>query len=57
VLETDAPDMPLAGYQGQRNTPERLPMILSMLAELRQVSEHSLAAATTANCQRVFHLS
>lgn len=56
VLETDAPDMPLAGYQGQRNTPERLPIILSMLAELRQVTEQSLAAATTANCQKLFHL-
>ncbi|SFJ88954.1 TatD family hydrolase [Methylophaga sulfidovorans] len=55
VLETDAPDMPLSGYQGQRNTPERLPMILSMLAELRMVSEQSLAAATTANCQKLFH--
>ncbi len=56
VLETDAPDMPLAGYQGERNTPERIPIILSTLAELRSVSEASLAAATTANCQRVFHL-
>ncbi len=56
VLETDAPDMPLSGYQGERNTPERIPLILRTLAELRSVSEASLAAATTANCQRLFHL-
>lgn len=35
VLETDAPDMPLCGRQGQRNRPDLLPRLLQTLAELR----------------------
>ena len=35
VLETDAPDMPICGRQGQRNSPEYLPEILAVLALLR----------------------
>ena len=35
VLETDSPDMPLMGCQGQANTPEQLPNILKVLANLR----------------------
>lgn len=35
LLETDAPDMPLNGFQGEANRPERLAIILSTLAELR----------------------
>lgn len=57
VLETDAPDMPLAGHQGERNSPERIPEILQKLAEVRQQTEAAIAAATTANCQRVLQLS
>lgn len=36
LLETDAPAMPLAGYQGQRNSPTYLPLVLTTLAALRQ---------------------
>lgn len=35
VLETDSPSMPLHGFQGQINTPSRLPLVLKALAELR----------------------
>ncbi|WP_252176481.1 TatD family hydrolase [Endozoicomonas sp. 4G] len=49
VLETDAPDMPMSGYQGQRNTPIRLPVILEHLAELRSSSAKEIAQATTEN--------
>ncbi|MGQ4277660.1 TatD family hydrolase [Pseudidiomarina sp. E22-M8] len=35
VLETDAPDMPLRGHQGQRNEPCRVAEVISVLAELR----------------------
>jgi TatD DNase family protein len=42
VLETDAPDMPLAGKQGQRNTPENLPLILTKLATLRTESREEI---------------
>ena len=39
LLETDAPDMPLAGFQGQRNEPARIVGVLQTLAELTGVSE------------------
>lgn len=56
VLETDAPDMPLAGHQGQRNSPEKIPDIRDTLAELREQTSAEIAATTTANCQRLFNL-
>jgi len=43
VLETDAPAMPLAGYQGQRNSPCHLPLLLTTLAGLRQEQPLALA--------------
>jgi len=57
LLETDSPDMPLKGQQGQRNTPKNLLTVLSTLAELRGEEESALAAASTANCQRLFNLN
>ncbi len=53
LLETDAPDMPLAGFQGQRNEPARIVGVLQTLAELTGVSEPQLAEQTTANA---YHL-
>lgn len=64
VLETDAPDIPpqwlyqtaeqraLGAVQG-RNSPAELPRIAQVLADLRSLSPHALAAATTANALRV----
>lgn len=57
VLETDSPDMPLADQQGQRNTPENIPVILQKLAELRQQPVEQLAAISTDNCKRLFNLA
>jgi TatD DNase family protein len=37
VLETDAPTMPLYGFQGQRNTPEQITRVFDVLCELRGV--------------------
>ncbi|MGB1271502.1 MAG: TatD family hydrolase, partial [Endozoicomonas sp.] len=54
VLETDAPDMPLKGFQGQRNSPEHLPAIAHCLAELRQQPVNDIAEATTRNCKMLF---
>lgn len=56
VLETDAPDMPLHGYQGQRNSPEYLPIVLQKLSQLRGETVEHIAAVTTANCQRLLSL-
>ncbi len=49
VLETDSPDMPVAGFQGQRNTPERLPIIAKALADLLGTDVATVAARTTEN--------
>lgn len=56
VLETDAPDMPLCGYQGQRNTPENIPVILEKLSQLRGESSAYIAEVTTSNCRRLFSI-
>lgn len=54
VLETDAPDMPLCGFQGQANHPTQLPLVLSALAELRQTDAALLAAQLEQNVARLF---
>lgn len=54
LLETDAPDMPLCGYQGQRNTPAQLPLVANCLAELKQISVAEVVARTSANYRRLF---
>lgn len=54
VLETDAPDMAPAMFPGQRNSPEHLPEIASVLAELIGVSADTLAEATCRNACELF---
>jgi len=54
LLETDAPDMPVNGRQGQRNSPEYLPEIAAALAKIKAVSVEEVAAATSANYHRLF---
>ncbi len=56
LLETDSPDMPLSGLQGQVNTPLNIVRIGVCLGELRQQSEADIASATTLNCQLLFNL-
>ncbi len=56
VLETDAPDMPLYGYQGQRNTPLRVLEVARSLAQLRGCPLDHLARQTTANAKYVFSI-
>lgn len=55
VLETDAPDMPLQGKQGQRNSPEYIPQVAQVLADLRGMAVHEIAAVTSRNAMRLFH--
>ncbi|ALM52651.1 TatD family hydrolase [Halomonas huangheensis] len=57
VLETDSPDMPLAGYQGQRNEPARVAEVCRVVAELRGQSCADVAEASSANARRLFGLS
>ncbi len=54
LLETDAPDQPLANHRGARNEPALLVEILACVARLRGEDEDSVAAATTRNAERLF---
>nr|WP_136250137.1 TatD family hydrolase [Ningiella ruwaisensis] len=55
LLETDAPDMPMHGYQGMRNTPERLHLVAQALAETKGVSLKDVIKNTTQTYQRLFY--
>jgi TatD DNase family protein len=57
LLETDAPDQPDSDHRGQRNEPARLVRVLDTVAALRGMAPAELAAATTANAERLFRLA
>ncbi|WCE29139.1 TatD family hydrolase [Vibrio sp. SCSIO 43137] len=54
VLETDAPDMPLSGYQGEKNVPERVLNVLNELNVLRNEPEQTVADTLYKNSLSVF---
>lgn len=54
LLETDAPDMPIFGYQGEPNSPVRLPLIADALAELKQYDVAQVISSTTNNYNALF---
>jgi hypothetical protein len=56
LLETDAPDQPLANHRGQRNEPAYLTEVLDTVAALRGEPREAIAAATTRNAQGLFGL-
>ncbi|MDA5498859.1 TatD family hydrolase [Yersinia aleksiciae] len=56
LLETDAPDMPLAGFQGQPNRPERAAHVFTALCELRSEAPQEIAVHLLENSQRLFQL-
>lgn len=49
VLETDAPDMPVAAHRGERNSPEYIVDCLAVLAELRHEDPQYIAEQTCGN--------
>lgn len=53
VLETDAPDISPAWIHPGRNSPEQLPQIGQVLADLRTLPLHEIAQSTTDNAYRV----
>jgi len=57
LLETDAPDMPLHGQQGQRNSPLNIPLVAQALADIRGESVEYIAQQTTQNARRLFGFS
>jgi TatD DNase family protein len=54
LLETDAPDMPLMGKQGLRNSPEYIPEIAHIVAELKAISVQEVAQKTWLNYHNLF---
>ncbi|MBS0510885.1 MAG: TatD family hydrolase [Proteobacteria bacterium] len=54
VLETDAPDIPPAWAQGQRNEPANLARFAAILADLRGMPVEEVARATSRNAVAVF---
>lgn len=54
LLETDAPDQPLATHRGERNEPTHLVEVAETIARLRDADVESFAQATTANAKRLF---
>jgi TatD DNase family protein len=56
VLETDAPDIPLAAHRGERNLPEYLIEVCMAVAELREEMAATVIRYTTANARRVLRL-
>lgn len=56
LLETDSPDMPLCGKQGQENLPEYVMEVAKVLAELKGISLDDVIAVTTQNAYKLFKL-
>ena len=57
LLETDAPDQPLCGFQGARNEPAQLARVLEVIAELRGIAPAELERATDQNAACVFGIA
>jgi TatD DNase family protein len=54
LVETDAPYLAPVPHRGKRNEPAYVAATASCLAEVKGVSDAALAAATSANVQRLF---
>jgi len=54
LLETDAPDMPMSGRQGQHNMPHYLKDVVAALLALSDIEPNEINAITSANYVRLF---
>ncbi|EFX92458.1 deoxyribonuclease [Actinobacillus ureae] len=54
LLETDSPDMPVFGFQGKPNRPERLAVTFQSLCELRDESPQEIAEAIWQTSEKLF---
>ena len=54
VLETDAPAMPLYGFQGQANSPLKLINVFESLVAIRQESAEAIAEQIEQNISQLF---
>lgn len=56
LLETDAPDMPVAGFQGQPNRPDRLVAVMDALVMLRSEPREEIEKVITLTTAELFHI-
>ncbi|MCP1438314.1 TatD DNase family protein [Erwinia persicina] len=56
LLETDSPDMPVQGFQGQPNRPERIKHVWQSLCEIRDESPQEIADTLRENTRRLFRI-
>jgi len=56
LIETDSPFLAPQPYRGKRNEPAYVAEVARTLANVRNLSPEELAASTSANFQRFFHL-
>lgn len=56
LLETDAPDMPMQGRQGQRNSPEFIGDVVNALCSLGHQSKADIVKQTTHNYYQLFDI-
>ncbi len=57
LLETDSPDMPMQGRQGERNIPAYVTAVIEVLADLKKTTKEKIATQTTKNYLRLFSLA
>lgn len=56
LVETDAPFLTPAPHRGKRNEPAYIPLIVEVLARVKDISAEEMAQASTENALRLFHL-
>ena len=54
LLETDSPDMPVSGFQGQPNRPERIAKVFESLCQLRKETPEQIQETIWQNSLAVF---
>ncbi|MFZ8198137.1 TatD family hydrolase [Alteromonas portus] len=57
LLETDAPDMPMCGRQGEPNEPGYLTDVVNAMSECFTVSTQEIVSTTSANYLRLFNIT
>ena len=57
LLETDAPDMPMRGRQGEPNEPCYLSDVIDAMSETYDVSHKEIVSTTTANYAQLFNIN
>jgi TatD DNase family protein len=56
LIETDSPYLAPMPYRGKTNTPAYVPLVAQQLAEIKGLPVEQVAAATTANFERLFNI-